>query len=126
VIALGLGARSGVDLGGPVRAALIAAGLTPAAISVLASLDRRMAEDRLLALARAHGWRTAGFTAAELAAQPVPNPSRAIASAVGSASVAEAAALLAAGPGSRLILPKQARDGVTVAIAQAIDRRLII
>jgi cobalt-precorrin 5A hydrolase len=37
---------------------------------------------------------------------------------VGLASVAEAAALAAAGPDSRLILPRIARDGVTLALAE--------
>jgi cobalt-precorrin 5A hydrolase len=63
------------------------------------------------------GWRPAGFTAAELAARPVPNPSLRVAAATGAPSIAEAAALLAAGPGAALILAKTARDGVTVAIA---------
>ncbi|WP_430784319.1 cobalamin biosynthesis protein [Actinoplanes sp. G11-F43] len=117
MIALGLGARSGVDLPGPVLAALASAGLVPADVSVLASLDRRAGEPRVRELAAAYGWRVAGFRAAELAACPVPHPGRAAAAAVGTPSVAEAAALLAAGPGARLIMPKRAHGGVTVALA---------
>ncbi|MEU4623836.1 cobalamin biosynthesis protein [Actinoplanes sp. NPDC023801] len=117
MIVLGLGARSGAAVTAPVLAALAGAGLTPAEVGVLATLDRRAAENRVRALAGEYGWRLAGYPADVLAAQPVPNPGRAAAAAVGSPSVAEAAALLAAGPGAVLLLPKQARDGVTVAIA---------
>jgi cobalt-precorrin 5A hydrolase len=119
VTAVGVGARSGVGVTGPVLAVLAGAGVATGAVGVLATLDRRAAEDRMRALAAAHGWRLAGFPAAELAGVTVPNPGRAAAAAVGTPSVAEAAALLAAGPGSVLILPKQVRDGVTVAVAQA-------
>ncbi|HWS36859.1 MAG TPA: cobalamin biosynthesis protein [Actinoplanes sp.] len=117
MIVLGLGARSGADLAGPVRAALAVAGFTHRDVSVLATLDRRAAEERVIVLAGEHGWRLAGFPAHELAACPVPNPGRAAAAAVGTPSVAEAAALLASGPGSGLILPKWSRSGVTVALA---------
>jgi cobalt-precorrin 5A hydrolase len=121
MIAVGLGARSGVPLIGPVLAALASAGLETTEIGVLATLDRRAAEERVRALAAAYGWRLTGYPADVLAAQPVPNPGRA-AAAVGTPSVAEAAALLAAGPGAVLILPKRARDGVTVAIAASRER----
>jgi cobalt-precorrin 5A hydrolase len=121
VIVIGLGARSGVPLTGPVLAALASAGLGTAEIGVLATLDRRAAEERVRALAAAHCWRLAAYPADVLAGQPVPNPGRA-AAAAGTPSVAEAAALLAAGPGAVLLLPKQARDGVTVAIAASRER----
>jgi cobalt-precorrin 5A hydrolase len=117
VIALGLGARNEVPLRAPVLAVLAAAGVRPGAVDVLATLDRRAAEPRARDLAAEFGWRLTGFTAAELAAHPVPNPSPRVAAATGSPSVAEAAALLAAGPGAVLMLPKTARDGVTVALA---------
>ncbi|BEL02308.1 cobalamin biosynthesis protein [Actinoplanes sichuanensis] len=117
MIALGLGARSGVPLRAPVLAALAAAGIGPAMVTVLATLDRRAAEHRFQELATGFGWRLSAFTAAELAACPVPNPSLRTAAATGAPSVAEAAALLAAGPGAVLIRPKTARDGVTVALA---------
>ncbi|GIE31562.1 hypothetical protein Ait01nite_046070 [Actinoplanes italicus] len=122
MIALGLGARSGVALTGPVLAALASAGLGAGDVDVLATLDRRAAEERVRALAAAHGWRLAGYPADVLAAQPVPNPGRVAEVAVGAPSVAEAAALLAAGPGAVLLLPKTARDGVTVAVATSRDQ----
>jgi cobalt-precorrin 5A hydrolase len=122
VIVLGLGARSGADVAGPVLAALASARLDAGEVDVLATLDRRAAEDRVRALAAAHGWRLRGYPADVLATQPVPNPGEAARTATGTPSVAEAAALLAAGPGAVLLLPKRARDGVTVAIAASRDR----
>ncbi len=117
MIALGLGARGHVPLRVPVLAVLAAAGIRPAAVGVLATLDRRAAELRVRELAGEFGWRLTGFAAAELATCPVPHPSPLVAAAVGAPGVAEAAALLAAGPGAVLTLPKTARDGVTVAVA---------
>jgi cobalt-precorrin 5A hydrolase len=117
MIALGLGARSDVPLRAPVLAVLATAGFRPADVDVLATLDRRAAEPWVRELADGLGWRLIAFSAVELAARPVPNPSARVAAATGAPSVAEAAALLAAGPGSTLILAKTARDGVTLALA---------
>jgi precorrin-3B C17-methyltransferase/precorrin-6Y C5,15-methyltransferase (decarboxylating) CbiT subunit len=61
------------------------------------------------------------FPASLLAAVAVPHPSDAVAQAVGTPSVAEAAALLAAGPGARLVVAKRA--GPTVTAALAVGRR---
>ncbi|MEU8663864.1 cobalamin biosynthesis protein, partial [Actinoplanes philippinensis] len=108
----------GVPLRAPVLAVLAAAGTGPAAVAVLATLDRRAAESRVRELAAEFGWRLTGLTPEQLAARPVPNPSARVAAATGSPSVAEAAALLAAGPAAVLILPKTVRDGVTVALAR--------
>jgi cobalt-precorrin 5A hydrolase/precorrin-3B C17-methyltransferase len=57
------------------------------------------------------------FPAALLAAVDVPNPSSTVADAVGTPSVAEAAALLAAGPGARLVVDKQRGPTATAAVA---------
>jgi cobalt-precorrin 5A hydrolase len=117
-VVVGLGARPGrsaAELTGAITAALAEAGLRAADVRVLATIDRRAAEDGVRAVATAHGWRLAGFTAVELGAHDVPNKSERIAAAVGTPSVAEAAALAA---GGELILPKRAFPGVTVAIAR--------
>ncbi|MFE7589158.1 cobalamin biosynthesis protein [Kitasatospora sp. NPDC057512] len=53
-----------------------------------------------------------------LAGVPVPNPSAAVGTAVGTASVAEAAALASA-PGGRLLVAKRKSARATVAIARA-------
>lgn len=64
------------------------------------------------------------FSAAELAGVPVPNPSARVLESVGTASVAEAAALRAAallaprGTRVSLVEPKLAGTGVTVALAR--------
>lgn len=100
--------------------------LARGAIAGLASVDLKADEPALIALAEQHGWPLRCFSAAELAAVAVPNPSALVAAEVGTGSVAEAAALLAAGPGCALRLPKRiARAGAdeqgaaTLAIAQA-------
>ncbi|MET0414797.1 MAG: cobalamin biosynthesis protein [Actinoplanes sp.] len=119
---LGLGARSGIavaDLGAAVDAVLAEAGLSATDIAVLATVDRRAADPGVRRLALDRGWRLAGLPAERLARQAVPHPSPAVAAAVGTPSVAEAAALLVAGPGGALLVPKRVLEGVTLAIARA-------
>ena len=79
-----------------VQRALSQSGLAEAAVAGLASIDRKGDEPALLALAAARGWPLKLFTAAQLAPVVVPNPSEAVAREMGTASVAEAAAWLAA------------------------------
>jgi cobalt-precorrin 5A hydrolase/precorrin-3B C17-methyltransferase len=105
---------------------LQAAGLAREAVAGLASIDRKADEQALLELARQRQWPLRWFTAAALNAVAVPHPSAAVAAEMGTASVAEAAALLAAGPEARLLLPKQVerkqnaeQGAATLAIAQA-------
>jgi len=80
-----------------VERTLTVAGLAPEAVAGLASVDRKGDEAALLALSERHGWPLRLFDAATLAAVSVPNPSEVVAEAMGTASVAEAAALSAAG-----------------------------
>lgn len=117
---LGLGARTGVpegELAAAIEAALRQAGLDTAGIAALATLDRRAGEAGIQAVAQRLGRPVVAFAAAQLAVVSVPHPSATVAAAAGTASVAEAAALLAAGPGAVLILPKTVFNRVTVAIA---------
>lgn len=117
---LGLGARGGTPAGrlrAAVQVALAGAGLTTAEVTVLATVDRRAAEDGVRSLALDLGWRLVAITPADLAGQAVPSPSARVALALGTGSVAEAAALIVAGPGATLLVPKRIVDGVTVAIA---------
>ncbi len=119
---LGLGARSGVpekDLDLALDQVLRRAGLADGAVAALATSDRRAAEPAVQSVAARRGWAVLGFTAAELAAQPVPNPSAQVAARVGAPSVAEAAALVAAGEDAELVMPKQKFPGVTVALARS-------
>lgn len=64
----------------------------------------------------------------ELAGEPVPNPDGRVAAAVGTPSVAEAAALrtartLSGATGAELVVPKTVGDGVTVAVARPVPAR---
>ena len=81
--------------------------LAPEAVAGLASIDRKADEPALLALAAQRHWPMRWFDAPRLAAVPVPNPSTAVAQEMGTASVAEAAALLAAGPEAQLLQTKR-------------------
>jgi cobalt-precorrin 5A hydrolase/precorrin-3B C17-methyltransferase len=100
-------------------AVLAEAGLARAAVGEVATIDRR-AHDVAL---RAIGLPIRAFRADELAAVAVPSPSAVVARAIGSPSVAEAAALLAAGSGATLVVEKRKNDVATVAIARRATRR---
>src|SRR5205823_6364427 len=63
------------------------------------------------------------FSADALAAVAVPTPSPVVECAVGTPSVAEAAALLAAGPGSELVVSKVTGAHATVAVARRVRPR---
>jgi len=109
-----------------VTLALEAAGLAAAAVAGLASIEAKADEPALLELANQQTWPLRLFAAEALAAVAVPTPSAVVARDMGTPSVAEAAALLAAGEGGRLRQAKRishATDGeqgaVTVAIAEA-------
>lgn len=117
---LGLGARVGVpeaELAAAIDAALRAAGVAAAEIGGLATLDRRAAEAGVRAVAERYGWPLLAFEAARLAGTHVPNPAAIVAASAGTPSVAEAAALLAAGPDAVLVLAKRVFARSTVAIA---------
>ena len=81
--------------------------IAPEAIAGLASADRKADEPALLALANQRGWPLRCFSAERLAPVEVPNPSAVVAAELGTASVAEASALLAAGPEATLLAEKQ-------------------
>ena len=100
------------------------AGLAPASVIGLASVDAKRDEPGLRAAAAERGWPLAFHPAATLAGVAVPNPSAAALAAVSTPSVAEAAALAPtaaplppAGPGE-LLVPKRKRGQVTVAVAR--------
>ena len=81
---------------------------------------QKAADDIVAALARQFGWAVQYFSAATLEAETprLLNPSDSVFRAVGCHGVAEAAALAAAGPDARLIVPKTATEGITCAIAR--------
>ena len=72
------------------------AGGTLADVAVLASIEAKADEAAFLQLAAQHGWPLQWYSAAQLAAVPVPNPSATVQRYMGTPSVSEAAALLAA------------------------------
>jgi cobalt-precorrin 5A hydrolase / cobalt-factor III methyltransferase / precorrin-3B C17-methyltransferase len=113
----GVGASTGAPehaISDLLDAALDGAGLARASVAEIATLDRKTTEPGLQAL----GLPLRGFSADALHAMPVPTPSAVVADAVGTPSVAEAAALLSAGPGAELVVPKRANAVATVAIAR--------
>jgi histidinol-phosphate/aromatic aminotransferase/cobyric acid decarboxylase-like protein len=114
VITVGVGASTGVAAA-EVLAAVDAVLPADAAPVVLATLDARAAEPGLREAAARRGWPLTGHPAAALAAVPVPAPSSRVAAAVGTPSVAEAAALLG---GGRLVVGKTVHGRVTVAVAR--------
>jgi hypothetical protein len=90
---------------------------TDARPDVVATIDRRVTHH---AVTTAAGQRPLlGFPPLLLRAVDVANPSVAVDDAVGTPSVAEAAALLAAGPGARLVVTKRSGVTATAAIATA-------
>ena len=122
-----------------VEATLAEARLAPEAVAGLASVDRKGDEEALLALARRRGWPLRLYPADQLAAVAVPHPSATVEREMGTASVAEAGALLAAAqaealpgespgivPPERLLVGKriaradgEARGAATLAIARS-------
>jgi cobalt-precorrin 5A hydrolase/precorrin-3B C17-methyltransferase len=108
-LVVGVGASKGApaeEILELVHAALADAGLDIRSLHALASVDAKADEPGLLAAAAELGVPVRFFGADELAAVAVPNPSDAPLSAVGTPSVAEAAALLAA-EASELLVPKR-------------------
>jgi cobalt-precorrin 5A hydrolase / cobalt-factor III methyltransferase / precorrin-3B C17-methyltransferase len=113
VVAVGIGCSSGAtatEVEAVMADALAAAGETLP--DVVATVDRRAGHP---AVPRG----AVTFPASLLGRMAVPSPSEAVAEAVGTPSVAEAAALLAAGPGARLVAPKHKRATATAAVAVA-------
>ncbi|NEK94603.1 threonine-phosphate decarboxylase [Modestobacter muralis] len=115
---VGVGARTGVRAEEVLAA--VDAVLPPRSGPVrLATLDTRAAEPGLREAAASRGWPLSGHPAAALVTVPVPTPSDRVAAAVGTASVAEAAALLT---GGRLLVAKTVHGRVTVAVAEDADQ----
>ena len=113
----GIGTSRGAPppaVAGLLSAALAGAGLARASVAEVGTIDRRRDDPAITEL----GLPVRAFEAGQLAGVPVPTPSTAARSAVGTPSVAEAAALLAAGPGAELVVPKRKNAVATVALAR--------
>ncbi|SDG75674.1 cobalamin biosynthesis protein [Roseospirillum parvum] len=125
-LALGVGCRQRADAEAAfafIGPALAERGLDPARLGALGSLDRRRDNPTLSRLAEHLGLPLRVFPAAELEALTprLLTPSAAVFRAVGCHGVAEAAALACLGtppgPAARLIVPKLAGPGITLAVA---------
>jgi cobalt-precorrin 5A hydrolase/precorrin-3B C17-methyltransferase len=95
-------------------AALAEHGLARESLACVATIDRR-ADDPVVTELKLP---VRSFTAGVLATVDVPNPSAVVQAEVGTPSVAEAAALLAAGPDAELVVTKQVGTTATLAIAR--------
>ena len=122
-LVVGVGCSRGApaaEILGHLDATLAEAGLAAASVVALASVDAKRDEPGLAEAARARRWPLRFHPAEELARLAVPNPSAAAARAVGTPSVAEAAAL--AGGRAELVVPKRKTARVTVAVARVRPR----
>ncbi|TVQ74633.1 MAG: cobalamin biosynthesis protein CbiG [Chromatiaceae bacterium] len=122
---VGLGCQRSLSretLEAALREALGQVGARLEAVVALATLEARAREHAITSLASARGWTVHAYPAEALAGVDVPHPSERLRQLTGTASVAEAAAILASGAGQgHMILekyPYRGADGghVTVAI----------
>lgn len=108
-VVVGVGAGRGVpaaEVLALVRAVLAEAGVPETSVTALATVDRKAGEPGVVAAAVRLGVPLVTYDARTLAAVDVPGPSDAPLAALGTPSVAEAAALAAA-PGGELLVPKR-------------------
>jgi len=124
VLALGVGCDRGCppeELAALVRDTLEAEALAPGAIACVASIDLKMDEPAVHALARQLGVPVRFFTPGELAAEAprLKNPSDIVLKETGCPGVSEGAALAAAGPEAELVVPKLKTKRATLAIARS-------
>ncbi|MFJ9727446.1 precorrin-3B C(17)-methyltransferase [Streptomyces sp. NPDC101209] len=103
-----------------VEGALRDAGLSPASLAELATVDAKADEPGIVRAAERLGVPLVTYPAEELAAVDVPNPSEAPLAAVGTPSVAEAAALVR---GGELLVPKRKSAASPAMATCAVVRR---
>ncbi|HEX4218396.1 MAG TPA: precorrin-3B C(17)-methyltransferase [Acidimicrobiales bacterium] len=116
-LVVGVGSSTGAEsdeVAALVATTLAESGLSADSLQAVATIDRRRHHPAITGL----GLPVTAFGAETLAAVAVPNPSDAARRAVGTASVCEAAALLAAGDGATLAVEKRTSKNVTVAVAR--------
>lgn len=122
-LVVGVGASKGApveEVLGLVEGALREAGLSPRSVAELATVDAKSEEPGIVAAAARLGVPLVTYSAEELAAVEVPNPSNAPLTAVGTPSVAEAAALVR---GGELLVPKKKSHGRPAMATCAVVRR---
>ena len=114
----GVGASKGVaadEILALLDEALAVGGLSRNSVAALATVDAKATEEGIVAAARHGGWPLYSYPAGQLAAVEVPNPGAAALAAVGTPSVAEAAALTS---GNELVVAKRKSPMATVALAR--------
>jgi cobalt-precorrin 5A hydrolase/precorrin-3B C17-methyltransferase len=124
ILAVGLGCERGAaaaEVSALLDQTLGAAGLSPQSVACLASIDVKMDEPALRAVARERGLPLRFFDAARLEEETprLANPSDAVFRAVGCHGVAEAAALASVGGDGELIVGKTKSARATCAVARA-------
>lgn len=125
-LVVGVGASRGApveEVLALVEGALRDAGLSPRSVAALATVDAKRDEPGIVGAAARLGAPVVTYSAEELAAVEVPNPSDAPLAAVGTPSVAEAAALAG---GGELLVPKRKSerpDGQPARATCAVVRR---
>ena len=108
---------------------LAASNLSPLSIAGFATVDLKKDEQAILEISKEKNLPIKFYTSEELSKIKVPNPSNTVLNEIGTASVAEAACILAAGVGSNLLKGKKIfksidssksiSGAVTIAIAQS-------
>ena len=108
---------------------LVTNNLSSLSIAGFASVDLKKDEQAILEISSKNNWPIKFFKSEELSIIDVPNPSNIVLSEIGTPSVAEAACILAAGEGSKLLKEKKifkshnssksSSGAVTFAIAQS-------
>ncbi|MEU6684807.1 precorrin-3B C(17)-methyltransferase [Streptomyces sp. NPDC046832] len=122
-LVVGVGASRGApteEVLGLVEDALREAGLSVASVAELATVDAKAEETGIVEAARRLGVPLVTYSAQELAGVDVPNPSDAPLAAVGTPSVAEAAALFG---GGELLVPKRKSAASPAMATCAVVRR---
>jgi cobalt-precorrin 5A hydrolase/precorrin-3B C17-methyltransferase len=124
VLALGVGCERGcssAEIADLAHSALAEAGLAAAAVAAVVSVELKLAEPGIHALAASLGVPARFFPASRLLAETerLSEPSAAAFRATGCWGVAEGAALAAAGPGGVLVVPKRKSRRATCAVARA-------
>jgi cobalt-precorrin 5A hydrolase / precorrin-3B C17-methyltransferase len=119
VLTVGIGCERGTDpkeVRTLIKETMLQHNLSHDAVATYASIDLKEDEPALSEL-----YNVSFFTSEELSAQSgkIQNPSTYVEETVGTPSVAEAAALAAAGLDAKLIVPKTKSKRATIAIAQA-------
>jgi cobalt-precorrin 5A hydrolase/precorrin-3B C17-methyltransferase len=122
-LVVGVGASKGApaeEVLGLIEGVLREAGLSTASVAELATVDAKAGEPGIVEAARRLGVPLVTYSAGELAGVDVPNPSDAPLAAVGTPSVAEAAALVR---GGELLVPKRKSAASPAMATCAVVRR---